>query len=730
MSKRSIGIFFGVTIYLFAGIPLCWAQTKPPLTDEDKTRMVEEMFTSPYTEEMYYRTDELLLTATGSLLPVHKAPSVASIITSEEIENIGATTLDEVLETVPGLHVVPSDLNRLDSIYSIRGIHTSINPQVLMLINGLPVTQLFSGGRPFTFRMPVSNISRVEVIRGPGSAVYGADAFAGVINIITKDRFEVENLKTGLRIDSFDTYATWMQIGGNISGWDSAFSIEYQTSNGDKDRIIESDFQSIIGPSVSNTPTSLDTEYNILDTHLNLSKGNFTARLWGWLQDDAGIGTGVTNVISHNNSQNVNNYLVDLTYRDKKFTNNLDFSVRLSYLYRKEDSYLELFTPGTVLPIGIDGNIGVPTDPLVLFTDGVIGHPKIIDEQSAIDFTTIYSGINRNRIRFGIGYKYLEENTEESKNFGPGVIDGSSLIPQPGVNNIVDGTLTDVTDTSNIAMEDQYRRLFYTSIQDEWSFARKWELTAGIRYDHYSDFGDTFNPRLALVWETRYDLTTKLIYGQAFRPPSFLELYAKNNPSTVGNPNLEPETIETFEIAFDYQPTLRLRSQLNVFYYEIEDLIEFVPATSGLEAQNTKDQNGYGFELEAKWEVTDDFTLKGNGAFQRSKDDTTKETIPDAPKLQFYLNANWKFLPQWSVDAQIYWIGDRHRTSGDVREEIDDYTLTNLVVRKKDIIKNWDISFVAKNIFDEDIREPSSSTIPNDIPMEGRSVYGEIRFQF
>ena len=76
-----------------------------------------------------------------------------------------------------------------------------------------------------------------------------------------------------------------------------------------------------------------------------------------------------------------------------------------------------------------------------------------------------------------------------------------------------------------------------------------WYLTAGVRHDQYSDFGGTTNPRLALVWDTAYNLTSKLLYGQAFRPPSFSELYNINNPVGQGNPNLKPETNQSVELA-------------------------------------------------------------------------------------------------------------------------------------------------------------------------------------
>jgi outer membrane receptor for ferrienterochelin and colicins len=82
---------------------------------------------------------------------------------------------------------------------------------------------------------------------------------------------------------------------------------------------------------------------------------------------------------------------------------------------------------------------------------------------------------------------------------------------------------------------------------------------------HYSDFGDTFNPRIALVWQSAYNLTTKFMYGRAFRAPSFSELFNVNNPVAQGNDSLDPESIDWYELAFDYQPRADLRTGLNLF---------------------------------------------------------------------------------------------------------------------------------------------------------------------
>ncbi|MEJ2442990.1 MAG: TonB-dependent receptor plug domain-containing protein, partial [Exilibacterium sp.] len=139
-----------------------------------------------------YGDEEMISIATGQKQSIAKAPAVASVITADDILRSGATDIDDVLEMVPGLHVSRDHIN-YNPIYTFRGIYTSFNPQVLMLINGVPLTNLFHGDRNLMWGgMPVNGISRIEVIRGPGSAIYGADAFAGVINIITKTSGDID----------------------------------------------------------------------------------------------------------------------------------------------------------------------------------------------------------------------------------------------------------------------------------------------------------------------------------------------------------------------------------------------------------------------------------------------------------------------------------------------------------------------------------------------------------
>ncbi|OGQ87876.1 MAG: hypothetical protein A2512_06910 [Deltaproteobacteria bacterium RIFOXYD12_FULL_56_24] len=682
------------------------AEPLPASADPDEATFAE-MFGRGPQEEDVYRTDRLLLTATGSLKPVHLAPSVASVITAEDIKGLGATTLDEVLESVPGLHVEPSGIAYFSSIWSIRGVHTSTNPQTLLLINGVPFISNYQGSRYVGYQMPVAMISRVEVVRGPGSALHGADAFAGTVNVITKDNFEIDGTQAGARYGSFDSSDLWAQHGGQYNGWDVAFGVEHRKTSGDKGRIIERDYLHAFGAgALSNAPGYIDTWNEQLDTHLNLRKDNWTLHLYGTLQDSS-LGAGISQAITYGNDIDTKSLLADLTWHNDKLVENWELESRIYYSYINADSFLQFYPQG------------VP--------NFLLGNPIYTAQDGGIEAGGLYKGFRDHRLRIGVGAKSYDLGRDQYKNFAA---PGATSPPGPMVH---------VTDPAYIYIDEASRTLWYGLVQDEWQLAPTWTLTVGVRYDEYSDFGSTVNPRAALVWETRYDLTTKLMYGQAFRAPSFGEQYVKNNLQVEGNPRLTPEEIETIELAFDYQPTKNLRLILSLFNYEATDLVEIIGASFPQAYTNYGEQEGRGFEVEMDWRLHQDFRLRSNLAYQRSINKKLDDAVvPDAPEMQFYLNPSWTFLPDWTFDGQFYWIGDRHRAKGDPRGDIGDYEVVNLLVRRKNIINHLEAAVGIRNLFDEVGRIPSpfaaaapeGAFIPNDYPLEGRSIFAQISGHF
>lgn len=653
---------------------------------------------------------EFLSIATGSRQAVSRAPAVATVITAADIEVMGATDLEGVLESVPGLHVAVSPAG-YNPIYIFRGIYSELNPQALLLINGIPQTNVFVGNRGQAWSgMPVRNISRIEIVRGPGSALYGADAVSGVINVITKTANEIRGLETGVRIGSFKTVEAWGQWGGKWLGFDAALSLEYGKSDGQR-RAIPRDAQSaldqIFGTQASLAPGPVNTKRTTIEARVDIASEHWRFRAGYQGRPNGGTAAGGAQALDPVGKGESDRYNVDLTYQNPTFAKDWDVTAQLSYLDLATRSDLVLFPPNafsTIFPGG--------------FPDGVIGNPDVYERHGRANVSAFYTGFDQHRIRIGTGFHRADlYKIRETKNYT--ILPSGLVAPLGGV--------VDVTDTAPF-IRPHARNVAYLFLQDEWNFAPDWNLTAGVRYDRYSDFGSTVNPRLALVWQADYNLTVKMLAGRAFRPPSFAEQFNINNPIALGNPGLQPETISTYELAFNYQPTGTLQTNLSLFRYKMADILRFVadpaPATTRT-AQNSGSQTGYGLEWEVKWDATKNLRISGNYAFQRSTDKLTGQDAGNAPHHHIYARADWRFHPKWTLDTQVNWIADRKRVAGDNRPPVDDYATVDFVLRGKKLWKDWDASLILRNAFDADAREPSPAPglIPDDLPLPGRAWY-------
>jgi iron complex outermembrane receptor protein len=294
--------------------------------------------------------------------------------------------------------------------------------------------------------------------------------------------------------------------------------------------------------------------------------------------------------------------------------------------------------------------------------------------------------------------------------------------------------LTDVTRTPYVYLANIHRSIFSGVLQDEWQFADNWQLTAGIRYDNYSDFGSTFNPRAALVWDINKQLTTKLLYGKAFRAPSFSEQGNQNNPVLLGNKDLKPETINTIEWAIDYRPISTLRTALNIYYYEIKNLIAAVPDAGKPSAtfQNSGKQDGYGGEFEWDWQASDQWTIKGNYAWQHAINEQTQNRVTYVPEHHVYAAVAWQFLPQWQLQPQINWVGGRIPAAGDTRP-LGDYQTIDITLRGKKLFDHLNVSASVRNLLDaRNNFEFATTSLPltQNIPMTSRLFYLEASVNF
>jgi outer membrane receptor protein involved in Fe transport len=669
--------------------------------------------------------------ATGTPKPNFRSAGSTSVITEEQIRTMGATELHEILETVPGIHASLQPITN-DYNYTVRGIANQTNSQMLILLNGTRITSPFQGSTASSLDLPVAAIHRVEVVRGPGSAVYGADAFAGVINVITKKATEINGTQLGVRAGNWDSQSGWGQHGGHWAGWDVAASVQYQHTEGDPGRTIKQDtqtqFDRLIGTNASLAPGAMNTRYESLNTHLNLQRKHWDIGFWAFNALDIGTRIGGAGALDPTGGADGDQYLADMRFSTEDWLEDWEFLAHLSYLHSDVNARVNLFPRNAVLPIGSDGEVARPGNDFtpVSFPDGVIEGVRHVQRIPSIELSSVYKGLDNHLLRFSAGFRYEEIAVDSLSNYGNGVIDGNN---PPAV---VNGTLTDKTGTQFAFLRNTNRAIGSLVLQDEWQIADDWQLTAGLRYDRYSDFGSTFNPRLALTWDINDQLTSKLLYGKAFRAPSFTELGTQNNPVLLGNPNLKPELINTVEWAFDYRPFSSLRTGLNLYYYHIEDLITTTPTLRNKAISrynNSGNQDSYGTELEWNWKMTDQWSLAGNYAWQYNKNDLTNTRVSGVPEHHVYVASVWQFMPRWQFQSQLNWVGGRTREPGDNRQ-LGDYETLDLTLNGKKLWGHVNLTASLRNVFNNRGFEQARPELTVNMPLPGRNFYFQASIDF
>jgi len=639
-------------------------------------------------KELAYLAAERQVVVTASKMEEHVDKTVATttVITQDDIAHIGARNLLDVLRLVPGIGITQSQLGIRE--IEVRGVKTLASEKVQVMLNGHPLDHnLQNAGSTWVYDdLPVDTIKRVEVVRGPGSALYGANAFLAVINIITQNAKDLNGLHTSAGWGSFDTQqyrASWGKQFKNSA--EAALHFNFTDTNGIKSPI-SVDSLSVQGLSSAAPGKSQLTEGRYdLEWQLGYQDFKLDGR---YINKRTGSFFGAASILSDaRTQQDYNDYFLRLS-RTWKIQNNFTVDTQVFHDYYSADNIWQI-APSQFFRTG--------------FQDTRTGG-EIQANYHISDTQTIISG-----------FSYAKE--------------------QQG--NLIDESGPDPTHliTALSSSEERTRRRWGVYIEDVWDPLKNVRMTLGARYDRYSDFGGTFNPRLGFNWEFVKNYSLKFSYGTAYRAPAFGELGLVNNPVVLGNPMLKPEEVKTFEAGIIAHPVKGLTTQATYYHSAINQLISQVPGqTTAFRYDNNGSVVAEGVELETRYDF--DGNLKGsyvsaNYVLQHSVQ--LNQQLADVPRHRTNLTALWAFDNTWSSFAHVLIKGSTLRNPGDTRNNVPGYALLDVGLLGKNMLgKKVDISFNVYNLFDKRYYDPAPTSLNfiGDYQMAGRAFFGHISLKF
>lgn len=662
-----------------------------------------------------------VITASRVLEDIRKSAASISVVTDEEIRKMGAQDLMDILRAVPGV----SAWYHADGHYriDIRGVSKVGGQDVLMMLNSHPLNNNFSGGATWSLdTLPVDNIQRVEVIRGPGSALYGANAFSGVINVITKKATDFDGYQFTAGGGSYDKQQYNFLMGKYFGEVGVVFNLNYLDMDGPK-RFIKRDAQSIsdqfLGTNASLAPDYADTGDEKIDAALNVSFKGFSldAR---YVDRERKPAVNALWSMNENNLSEPEDYYVKLGY-EQDVWEGLNLYGKVYTNFHSDNNYHQGLTNGAVVPTPT-GFVPLPPD------EGLIAELSNENRRYGFEVQATYRINDAHTTVGGVTYEDIQqEDVTYRANFLYTPVSGV-VIPL--------GSVQDLSDAQNFNKEAdrQFTALF---LQHLWDITGDIRLTVGARYDDYSDFGSSFNPRVGLTWQFLEDFDLKLLYGRAFRAPTFQELYTQNNPAISGNPDLEPETVDTYEISLGAMLKNGFSGRITGFWNIIEDNINLVEIDerlgSGIYANDNK-LRSRGLELEMRYDFEKGTYVGMNYTYQDSENQDTGERIWNIPRHKGTLMGNIAFLEYFNFYADFVFAADFSRQEGDLRDDAPSFGVINTSLLAKNFLENFEgleLRFSVYNLLDKEYSYPyAANTLPDGLIDPGLTYFGEIRYTF
>ncbi|BCS32494.2 hypothetical protein TBR22_A17090 [Luteitalea sp. TBR-22] len=591
---------------------------------------------------------------------VTEAPSSVTVVTAHEIATYGWRTLAEVLRAQRGFYVT---YDRNYAYLGARGFGrpTDYNNRVLFLVNGHRLNDnVFDAvGLGTDFPIDIQLVDRIEIIRGPGSALYGTSAFFAVVDVILKKGAALGGVEGSLESASLGTWRARGSFGASDErGHDLLLSASHLTSDGASTLHYPEYDDPVTGPGIS-VGADGDRASSLLAS-VRLGRLALEGTM---VEREKHLPTGAWGTaLSEPASQTIDRRAwFGATWRGDVGTTNL--TVRGFYDHMRyegtyvgeEDTYAE-YSGG----------------------DWLVG-----------ELTASRRLSPRHRLTFGSEYReHLRQMQLIDRGAGP--------------------------------EEDNHRsRQLGVYVQDEVRLGEKVSAVLGARADYWSLDGWSAHPRLGLIVRPDADTSLKFLYGGAYRAPNAYERFYTQE-DFVANPALKPETLRTGEVVAERYVGGRLRLSTSVYVTRIEKLISQVAIGDSATYANASSAHAVGAEFEAERRWVNGVLLRGSVVAQDTDDGTTHERLSNSPGMLGLFRLESPIVTRRATLALDWqYVGERHSDLGAIA---DAYALTNLTFRVTPRGLRGSIAASVYNLFDVSYADPVGAEFRQElIGQDGRT---------
>ncbi len=599
-----------------------------------------------FEEDFLQSLDEVSEIATKTKLNIDDTPSFVTVLHSEKLKEIGITNIFEALGQVPGVQ-----LKREQSgvpVVIFRGVEQK--GEVKLMIDGVTINNSYRGSIYHFLDFPIELVERIEVIRGAGSVLYGSNAISGVVNIITKSSQEEVQNSVFTSAGTYNSYKAGAILSSYVGNIKVALDTYYQAS----DKTIK------VGSNPSGQTGDSDRHLKDYSVGINLSDEHFSflARL---KKSSIGNAYGVFGKLDDdkNNFFNRNKALsTQLAYKNSISQNN---KVNLQAGYSRYAQEVEALHPANKTIASL-----------------------YKEESYFSEVTLISNTLENNELLIGVRY----ESSNELQN---------------------DLTLDNIDIPNTIIGADFSRDITSLYVNDMYNVTSGFDISAGLRYDHYSDFGDSYSPNFGLVYRATEEIRLKALYSHAFRAPSWVEL--------TSNPDLEAEKADSIEAGVIYKQNQYNTLRVNFYASQIKDMITKV----GTYVQDSKNKF-YGSELEYAYSPNNQTEINLLASYTQAKDENGDD-LAGIANILASTALTYKLGSGFSFGSLLKYV------SSSKRDEIDEAIIFDQTVSYN--YNNFTASLIIKDLFDKGTYYAlPQNNYGTDFDDGGRSVFLNASMEF